>query len=259
MFDAIAEAQVLASEVSSQISTMTTLATNITNELTNLKNMDWTIPAGLLVAGAISINPHIKMPDLPDFVNPLDAIVPKPMTISSDGCHADLGIYGSLLAALMTAVSSIMSAAWDTIVICLWDAILMFECILDSCVAIERWFVEVCSKIWAAIGAAWRSIDNARRSCFSSADNEADPEKAKQLKLKGTLFERALKWLSGLMDRIGINTQNLTAAKDAFLRTLGSVVTPFCENAEKLIKDLGKISTDWACLTKASTKVVAAI
>jgi hypothetical protein len=251
-FEAIGDAQSLASSTIENLATMTALAATIGITLAAIKNVDLIPPVGLLVAGAIAINPHIEMPELPDFINPLDDITSPALSINIDACHMDLSIFGTLLKALMEALAMVIKSAINAIVKALYDAVLMFEYICKTCAAVKNWFLEVCRLIGEAMGKTYNDLFNKKKEFEEKALNGTDPmDKTKQ-----KLYERALQWIEGVLNKIGINRKNLMAAVDEFLYMLEVISRTFYTGIEKLMVSLGKISEDWDCLTKVATYVM---
>ena len=258
MFEAISEINTVTTSVVKSINDVAGLATIITNDVNNLKNVNWVIPADLLVIKNVKISPNIEAPQIPSFENPLTSITWPSFTISTDLCHVDFSIFGTLLKALMTAVSTIITAAINSMVDIVNKTIKMFLVIVETLKKVKDWLNNLISTIWDKIKNTYKEwsnkLNDLKKKIKKMWENGEDSSKEK---IEKSLWERAISWLSNKITEIGDLIATLKTKVNDFIDKIEELSETLYDDLMDLIDDITLLPADINCLTKASTLVVA--
>lgn len=195
---------------------------------------------------------------MPTFPSIFSNIKWPSFTIGLDGCHLDLGIFGSLLKAMMLAVKMIISAVINGIINALNEAIQKFLNLIPIIMEIKEWFKNLKDNACKQFKKFWNTI---KKSKNDISTNELLSEAEQEInKLQRTLWQRVCDWFEGLWNK----------KIWPILKLIGKLVTDLCDllitardllwsDFVTVIIDLGKIPGDICCLIKASTFAIAFI
>lgn len=238
-FQAITDAADTSALITSKISTMGGLFTNITTSLNDITSIDTTIPQGLLYIGSDKISPTFTIPSLPAPANPLDSITYPAFVMPTD---VDPGTGGSLMSALMAAITATVDAAVAGISDAIKQAINTFMTIIESINSILEWLKSTILLLWSNIKTTYNNWYNTMMESTGNIKR---------------LWERALVWLDKIMKTIGEKQVILEDSVMAFVDELDSTRIEIGASVTTLAISMPDIASDMNKLTQEVTNIFA--
>lgn len=158
-----------------------------------------------------------------------------------DACHLDFSIFGSLLKAIMTALTMIVDAVINSIISALCEAVQMFMILVESTKQILGWLGDLINNIWSKVKDAYNETKKNKTNTIS-------PE------LKA-LYDRIIKWMEEKMRILGGICTKLKEAVRKFFSAMGTVLEDIGAILLVFPKALAELPEDLNCLLKVATLV----
>lgn len=158
-----------------------------------------------------------------------------------DLCHLDFSIFGSILKAIMTALTMIVDAVINSIISALCEAVQMFMVLVESTKQILEWLGNLMSNIWEQIKTAYNGIVNNKKNAQSSE------EKA--------LYQRIISWMEEKMRILGDICSELKRAVRTFFRAMGTVLEDIGAVLLVFPKAIAELPEDICCMMKVISLV----
>lgn len=242
MFNVIGSATTAITETTSTLNEVTTIFNLFNDVISEYQSINTVPPIGLLQSGKIVLAPSVSLSTISPPLNPLDSITSTPMDISLDACHLDTSVFGTILKALMSALTMVINGFIDMVVDTIQKAGEMFMTIIESIGDLKIWFNETKNSIFTSIKETYNSF---KRQMIGAKNNKD--------KVKEGLWKRAIKWFEGIMEQISSIIRKISNLVDDFIDLLEDARKIFDPIISLIGKGLGDITSDCNCIIKGST------
>lgn len=184
--------------------------------------------------------PNIDLSDVTTISLPPDITVETPNLVG-DPCHLDFSAFGSILKAIMLALTTIVDAIVNSITSVLCEAVQKFMVLVESAKQILEWLGNLLSNIWGKIKPAYNEVKN------KQAEATTSEEKA--------LYQRIILWMEEKMKILGDICEELKRAIRNFFRAMGTVLEDIGAIMLVFPKTIAELPGDVCCMLKVTSLV----